>query len=86
MKALPALLKEHKFWNSGKKNSLSLFLCFILLLDHRTTFSTLLNNFILEGIHKVVIQDAEGSKHTLSRYYAMWDQPRPESSTTVPTM
>ncbi|KAK2978651.1 hypothetical protein RJ640_019108 [Escallonia rubra] len=47
--ALPALLKEHKFWNSG--------------------------------IHKVTIQDSQGSTHTLSRYYAMWNEPRPESST-----
>ncbi|KAL3834911.1 hypothetical protein ACJIZ3_009647 [Penstemon smallii] len=49
LKALPALLKEHKFWNSG--------------------------------IHKVLIEDAEGTTHTLSRYYAMWNEPRPESST-----
>ncbi|KAL7140526.1 hypothetical protein ABFS83_09G125200 [Erythranthe nasuta] len=48
--SLPALLKEHKFWNSGK--------------------------------HKVIIQDGEGLNHSLSRYYAMWNQPRPESSTT----
>ncbi|KAK3030631.1 hypothetical protein RJ639_035835, partial [Escallonia herrerae] len=47
--SLPALLKEHKFWNSG--------------------------------IHKVTIQDSQGSTHTLSRYYAMWNEPRPESST-----
>ncbi|KAK4489225.1 hypothetical protein RD792_005021 [Penstemon davidsonii] len=49
LKALPALLKEHKFWNSG--------------------------------IHKVIIEDTEGTTHTLSRYYAMWNEPRPESST-----
>ncbi|XP_051137817.1 probable trehalase isoform X2 [Andrographis paniculata] len=48
--SLPALLKEHHFWNSG--------------------------------IHKVTIVDSEGSAHTLSRYFAMWDQPRPESSST----
>uniref|UniRef100_A0A5B7B4W1 Trehalase n=1 Tax=Davidia involucrata TaxID=16924 RepID=A0A5B7B4W1_DAVIN len=48
-KSLPALLKEHKFWNSG--------------------------------VHKVTIQDVEGRNHTLSRYYAMWNEPRPESST-----
>lgn len=48
-KALPALLKEYQFWNSG--------------------------------IHKVNIQDDQGSNHTLSRYYAMWNKPRPESST-----
>lgn len=49
-KALPALLKEHQFWNSE--------------------------------MHKVTIQDAQGSNHSLSRYYAMWNKPRPESSTT----
>lgn len=48
-KCLPALLKEHKFWNSG--------------------------------IHKVKISDSEGNSHNLSRYYAMWNKPRPESST-----
>ncbi|KAJ6714295.1 TREHALASE [Salix viminalis] len=48
-KALPALLKEHAFWNSE--------------------------------IHKVTIQDAQGCNHNLSRYYAMWNKPRPESST-----
>ncbi|KAF2313494.1 hypothetical protein GH714_011255 [Hevea brasiliensis] len=31
-------------------------------------------------IHKVTIQDAQGRNHTLSRYYAMWNKPRPESS------
>ncbi|KAF6146017.1 hypothetical protein GIB67_033376 [Kingdonia uniflora] len=35
------------------------------------------------GIHKVKIQDARGHNHTLSRYYAMWNKPRPESSTIV---
>ncbi|KAM2938618.1 hypothetical protein FF1_038390 [Malus domestica] len=48
-KALPALMKEHEFWNSG--------------------------------IHKVIVQDSEAQNHTLSRYYAMWNTPRPESST-----
>ncbi|KDO76646.1 hypothetical protein CISIN_1g041103mg [Citrus sinensis] len=48
-KALPALLKEHQFWNSR--------------------------------IHKVNVQDDQGGNHTLSRYYAMWNKPRPESST-----
>ncbi|KAF2298033.1 hypothetical protein GH714_007316 [Hevea brasiliensis] len=32
-------------------------------------------------VHKVTIQDAQGRNHTLSRYYAMWNKPRPESST-----
>ncbi|XP_026457753.1 probable trehalase isoform X2 [Papaver somniferum] len=48
-KSLPALLKEHKFWNSG--------------------------------VHKVKIQDSKGCIHSLSRYYAMWNKPRPESFT-----
>ncbi|KAE9466241.1 hypothetical protein C3L33_01858, partial [Rhododendron williamsianum] len=48
-KSLPALLKEHHFWNSG--------------------------------FHSVTILDAEGCNRTLSRYYAMWNKPRPESST-----
>ncbi|KAL2535021.1 Trehalase [Abeliophyllum distichum] len=48
-KSLPALLKEHEFWNSG--------------------------------VHKVIVQDAEGSRHTLNRYYALWNKPRLESST-----
>ncbi|RXH78054.1 hypothetical protein DVH24_040025 [Malus domestica] len=50
-KALPALNKEHEFWNSG--------------------------------IHKVIVQDSKSQNHTLSRYYAMWNTPRPESSTIV---
>ncbi|KAG2240367.1 hypothetical protein Bca4012_023248 [Brassica carinata] len=47
-KAIPVLLKEYEFWNSGK--------------------------------HKVVIRDPSGNDHILSRYYAMWNMPRPESS------
>ncbi|BAT76094.1 hypothetical protein LR48_Vigan01g236300 [Vigna angularis] len=31
-------------------------------------------------IHKVTILDAQGCTHTLNRYNAMWDKPRPESS------
>ncbi|PHT57798.1 putative trehalase [Capsicum baccatum] len=38
-------------------------------------------HFWNSGIHKVTIQDAQGSNHSLSRYYAMWNKPRPESST-----
>ncbi|KAH0448713.1 hypothetical protein IEQ34_022513 [Dendrobium chrysotoxum] len=33
------------------------------------------------GIHKVTIQDLHGHKHSLSRYYARWNKPRPESAT-----
>ncbi|KAK6263303.1 hypothetical protein QUC31_009119 [Theobroma cacao] len=32
-------------------------------------------------IHKVIISDAELGNHSLNRYYAMWNKPRPESST-----
>ncbi|XP_044477018.1 probable trehalase isoform X1 [Mangifera indica] len=48
-KALPALLKEYQFWNTG--------------------------------IHGVTIQDSRARSHKLSRYYAMWNKPRPESTT-----
>ncbi|KAG0474332.1 hypothetical protein HPP92_014018 [Vanilla planifolia] len=48
-KALPLLIKEHLFWNSG--------------------------------FHRVVIQDLQGREHSLSRHYAFWDTPRPESAT-----
>ncbi|XAR55173.1 Alpha,alpha-trehalase [Bertholletia excelsa] len=33
-------------------------------------------------IHRVVIHDAKGRSHTLNRYYARWNKPRPESGTT----
>ncbi|CAL0312564.1 unnamed protein product [Lupinus luteus] len=46
-RCLPALLKEHEFWNSE--------------------------------IHKVTITDAQGCTHSLNRYYAMWNKPRPEA-------
>ncbi|XP_031248812.1 probable trehalase [Pistacia vera] len=49
IKALPALLKEYQFWNTG--------------------------------IHSVTVQDSQASSHKLSRYYAMWNKPRPESAT-----
>lgn len=35
------------------------------------------------GIHKVTIQDAQFGDYILSRYYAMWDKPRSESSVIV---
>ncbi|XP_059276398.1 probable trehalase isoform X1 [Lycium ferocissimum] len=49
----------------------------------RTSLPALLKeyHFWNSGIHKVTIQDAQGSNHSLSRYYAMWNKPRPESST-----
>lgn len=39
--------------------------------------------FFSEGTHMVTIQDAQGYTHNLSRYYAKWNKPRPESSTIV---
>ncbi|GJU00587.1 probable trehalase [Tanacetum coccineum] len=35
------------------------------------------------GIHNVAIEDDQGLTHNLSRYYAMWNQPRPESFTII---
>ncbi|XP_039025407.1 trehalase-like isoform X2 [Hibiscus syriacus] len=32
-------------------------------------------------IHELIIRDAELNDHSLNRYYAMWNKPRPESST-----
>ncbi|XP_050268891.1 probable trehalase isoform X2 [Quercus robur] len=32
-------------------------------------------------IHKVIIQDSQSCNHTLNRYYAMWNKPRPEATT-----
>lgn len=39
------------------------------------------HHFWTSGIHMVTIQDAQACTHTLSRYYAMWNKPRPESIT-----
>lgn len=39
------------------------------------------HTFWSSGIHNVIIKDLQGNKHCLSRYYAMWDKPRPESAT-----
>ncbi|EXC14447.1 hypothetical protein L484_007814 [Morus notabilis] len=39
------------------------------------------HKFWNSGIHKVTVQDAKGLNHTLTRYYAMWNKPRPESFT-----
>lgn len=50
----------------------------------KMAFPTLLqeHRFWTSGIHKVIVRDARGAKHSLSRYYARWDAPRPESATT----
>nr|XP_043608266.1 trehalase [Erigeron canadensis] len=37
--------------------------------------------FWTSGIHNVTVEDSQGVRHNLSRYYAMWNQPRPESFT-----
>ncbi|KAK1258408.1 putative trehalase [Acorus gramineus] len=39
------------------------------------------HHFWNSGIHKLTFQDSQGKKHSLSRYYAMWNKPRPESAT-----
>lgn len=96
-KSLPALLKEHHFWNSGELKVSSL--PYLFILDHLTwgltclLSSELTNSYvnlvqcpftwIISGFHSVTILDAEGCNCTLSRYYAMWNKPRPESSTIV---
>ncbi|XP_030540312.1 probable trehalase isoform X2 [Rhodamnia argentea] len=38
------------------------------------------HEFWTSGLHQITIQDRQCS-HNLSRYYAMWDKPRPESFT-----
>lgn len=50
----------------------------------KMAFPTLLqeHRFWNSGIHKVIVRDAHGAEHSLSRYYARWDAPRPESATT----
>jgi len=50
----------------------------------KMAFPTLLqeHRFWNSGIHKVIVRDARGAEHSLSRYYARWDAPRPESATT----
>ncbi|CAK9876863.1 unnamed protein product [Sphagnum jensenii] len=39
------------------------------------------HNFWTTEPHEVVIQDSQKNKHRLSRYYANWNSPRPESCT-----
>ncbi|XP_031391278.1 probable trehalase isoform X2 [Punica granatum] len=39
------------------------------------------HGFWTSGVHQIVVRDAHAESHCLSRYYAMWDKPRPESST-----
>ncbi|KAL0904258.1 hypothetical protein M5K25_026343 [Dendrobium thyrsiflorum] len=39
------------------------------------------HTFWNSGIHKVMIRDLQGHEHSLSRYFAMWNKPRPESAT-----
>ncbi|XP_068655699.1 probable trehalase [Aristolochia californica] len=40
------------------------------------------HQFWISGIHNLTIQDAHGYTHSMSRYFARWNQPRPESATT----
>ncbi|KAM7280789.1 hypothetical protein ACFE04_007923 [Oxalis oulophora] len=39
-------------------------------------------DFWNSDFHRITVVDAHGCEHNLSRYYARWNQPRPESSTT----
>ncbi|XP_020583130.1 probable trehalase [Phalaenopsis equestris] len=39
------------------------------------------HSFWISGSHKVAIRDHHGHEHSLSRYYARWNKPRPESAT-----
>lgn len=75
-KAVPVLLKEHEFWNSGNK----------AFPTGAASFNSTSFNFTFlncAGVHRIVVQDAQAESYYLSRYYAMWDKPRPESSTIV---
>eukprot|EP01018_Ginkgo_biloba_P012503 Gb_29944 [translate_table: standard] len=49
----------------------------------KKTLPTLLqeHKFWNSGFHKVIVRDVHGCEHSLSRYYAMWNSPRAESST-----
>ncbi|CAN1779151.1 TRE1 [Linum perenne] len=39
------------------------------------------HEFWTSGQHNITIHDGKSAKHSLSRYYAMWNTPRPESAT-----
>ncbi|CAN0840876.1 TRE1 [Linum grandiflorum] len=39
------------------------------------------HEFWTSGQHNITIHDGKTAKHSLSRYYAMWNTPRPESAT-----
>lgn len=53
------------------------------LLGMQLTLIFISNACAVEGMHRMNIQDGQGRTHYLSRYYAMWNEPRPESSTIV---
>nr|CAD1835474.1 unnamed protein product [Ananas comosus var. bracteatus] len=38
-------------------------------------------SFWVSDVHKVIIRDVQGHEHSLCRYQAMWNKPRPESAT-----
>lgn len=58
---------------------------FVYLFSSLPKWSSLMvcHIFYLVDIHKLTILDAQGCTHTLNRYYAKWDKPRPESSIMV---
>ncbi|XP_020093374.1 probable trehalase isoform X1 [Ananas comosus] len=39
------------------------------------------HSFWVSDVHKVTIRDVQGHEHSLCRYQAMWNKPRPESAT-----
>ncbi|CAN6484843.1 unnamed protein product [Victoria cruziana] len=49
----------------------------------KETFPNLLkeHEYWNSKIHKVIVHDAQGRNHTLNRYNARWNRPRPESGT-----
>ncbi|PUZ69352.1 hypothetical protein GQ55_2G101200 [Panicum hallii var. hallii] len=40
------------------------------------------HNFWMSDFHRVMVRDNQGQIHSLTRYQAMWNKPRPESATT----
>lgn len=80
-RALPILLKEHAFWTSGEYNS-------PVTLNWRNWIGLwdvfFDSRVILDSEpHEVRVRDKRGEEHRLSRFWANWDTPRPESFTIV---
>jgi hypothetical protein len=90
--ALPLLIREHNYWTSGYTVIIIMiafyfpFLCFLPRFGGKKcqTFIHwhLMVNFTADP-KQVTIVDGEGNKHYLSRYWADWRAPRPESFTIV---